>query len=429
MIIIYLTGSFLAGIYPAFVLSGFRPISMLKASHQLSKGGMTYRQILVGVQFFISLALIAGTMIVFRQVLFMRNQSLGFDKDQIIIIKSPAVIDSTIFTRMNVFRDELKRNPQIENFSTSTQIPGQWISNLDIIRAVDKDPEEGFTCHFYSIDHEFLETYGIELVAGRNFRDNEYSNIYDVNNISPVIVNEETVKKLGFANPQKSLRQRIIYKYGSTENVRSEIIGVIKNFHQRSLKDNYDPLLFHSLPGYSVKYFSVRGKPGNIHESVEYIREQYNKIFPGNYFEYFFLNDYFDDQYITDKQFGRVFAAFTLIAIIIAYLGLFGLITYIISTRTKEIAVRKVLGSSIKGMMLLFARDFVKLILIAGVTALPCMYFLGRYWLNKFAFKIDIGWMVFIIPVLILLLITLLTTSIQTLKTSLINPADTIKYE
>ena len=429
LIIIYLTGSFLAGIYPAFVLSGFRPISMLKGSHKLSKGGIAYRHILVGIQFFISLALIAGTMIVYRQVLFMRNQTLGFNKDQIIVIKSPAVIDSTIFTNLNVFRNELKRNPQIENFTTSTQIPGQWISNVDIIRAVDKDPGEGFTCHFYSIDHEFFETYGVELVAGRNFRDNEYSKIFDAKNISPVIVNEETVKKLGFANPQASISQRIIYKYGSTENVRSEIIGVVKNFHQRSLKENYDPLLFHSLPGYSVKYFSVRSKPGKIHESVEYIRDQYNKIFPGNYFEYFFLSDYFDDQYITDKQFGRVFATFTLIAIIIAYLGLFGLITYIISTRTKEIAIRKVLGSSITEMLVLFARDFILLILIASGTALPCIYFLGRYWLNKFAFKIDIGWMVFIIPVLILLVITLLTTSIQTLKSSLINPADTIKYE
>ena len=228
---------------------------------------------------------------------------------------------------------------------------------------------------------------------------------------------------------RKASRELIIYKYGSTKNVRSEIIGVVKNFHQRSLKDNYDPLLFHSLPGYSVKYFSVRSKPGNIHESVEYLRDQYNKIFPGNYFDYFLLSDYFDDQYIADKQFGRVFATFTLIAIIIAYLGLFGLITYIISTRTKEIAIRKVLGSSIKEMLVLFARDFVILILIASVTALPCMYLLGRFWLNRFAFKIDIGWMVFIIPVLILLLITLLTTSIQTLKTSLINPSDTIKYE
>jgi putative ABC transport system permease protein len=429
LIIIYLTGSFLAGIYPAFVLSGFNPISMLKGSHQLSKGGTKYRQILVGLQFFISIALITGTMIVYRQVLFLRSQSLGFDKDQIIVIKSPSVIDSTIFTRMNVFRNELKRNPQIENFTTSTQIPGQWISNLDIIRAADKGPEEGFTCHFYSIDNEFLDTYGVELVAGRNFNEREYSNVFDVQNISPVIVNEETVKKLGFENPQESLRKLIIYKYGSTENVRSEIIGVAKNFHQRSLKDNYDPLLFHSLPGYSVKYFSIRGKAGKLHESVEYIRDQYNKIFPGNYFEYFFLNDYFDDQYISDKQFGRVFAAFTLIAMIIAYLGLFGLITYIISTRTKEIAIRKVLGSSIKEMLVLFARDFVILILIAGVAALPCMYLLGKYWLNKFAYKIEIGWMMYILPVLILLLITLLTTTIQTLKTSLINPAETIKYE
>ena len=429
LIIIYLTGSFLAGLYPAFVLSGFRPIVMLKGSLQLSKGGIAYRKILVGFQFFISLALIAGTMIVYRQVLFMRNQNLGFNKDQIIVIKSPSVIDSTVFTKLNVFRNELKRNPQIEKFATSTQIPGQWISNLDNIRSVDKDTKEAFTCHFYSIDHEFFETYQIELVAGRNFKDNEYSRIFDLKNINPVIVNEETVRKLGFANPQESISQRITYKYGNTENVRSEIIGVVKNFHQRSLKENYDPLLFHSLPGYSVKYFSIRAMPGNIHESVEYLRDLYNKTFPGNYFEYFFLEDYFDDQYITDNQFGRVFATFTIIAIIIAYLGLFGLITYIISSRTKEIAIRRIFGSSIKEMLVLFARDFVILIVIAGITALPCVYFLGRYWLNNFAFKIDIGLMVFIIPVLILLVIILITIGIQTTKTSLINPADTIKYE
>ena len=429
LIIIYLAGSFLAGIYPAFVLSGFRPIAMLKGSHQLPKGGIAYRKILVGFQFFISLALIAGTMIVYRQVFFMRNQSLGFNKDQIVVIKSPSVIDSTVFTKLNVFRNELKRNPQIENFTTSTQIPGQWISNLDNIRSVDKDTKDAFTCHFYSIDHEFFNTYGMELVAGRNFKNNEYSRIFDLKNINPVIVNEETVRRLGFANPQESIGKRITYKYGNTENVRSEIIGVVKNFHQRSLKENYDPLLFHSLPGYSVKYFSVRCMPGNINGSVEYLRDQYNNIFPGNYFEYFLLNDYFDDQYMTDNQFGRVFATFTLIAIIIAYLGLFGLITYIISTRTKEIAIRKIFGSSIKEILILFTRDFVILIGIASIISLPCVYFLGKYWLNNFAFKINIGWLVFIIPVMILLVITLLTTSIQIIKTSHINPADTIKYE
>ena len=429
VIIVYLTGSLLAGIWPAFVLSGFRPVSMLKGNQSLSKRGITYRKILVGFQFFISLALIAGTMIVYGQVSFMNSQSPGFNKEQIIIVKSPSVIDSTIFTNLNVLRNELKRNPLIKDFTTSSQIPGEWISNVDNIRGVDKDVKESFTCHFYSIDHEFFETYGVELVAGRNFKENEQSRVFDGKGYCPVIVNEESVKRLGFASPLESIGQRITYKYGNTENVKSEIIGVAKNYHQRSLKENYDPLLFHSLPGYSVKYFSIKGNKGNIHESVEYIRGLYNRIFPGNYFDYFFLDDYFEDQYVTDTQFGRVFATFTLIAIIIAYLGLFGLITYIISTRTREIAIRRVMGSSIKELLVLFAGDFVLLILIASITSLPCIFFLGKYWLGNFAFRIEIDWMVFIIPVLILLGITLLTTSVQIIKSSLINPADTIKHE
>jgi putative ABC transport system permease protein len=425
----FIAGTFLGGVYPAFVLSGFRPVSILKGSHPMSKEGIAYRKILVGFQFFISLALITGTLIVYRQVVYMRNQALGFNKDQIMVIKSPAVIDSTINTRIDVFRTEIKRKPQIENFTTSSQIPGEWISNLDQIRAMGKDLNESFACHFYSIDEEFLETYGIGLVAGRTFKKNEYSDSFDGKNNNPVLLNEEAVKKLGFASPEESINQLIIYKYGSNENVKGEIIGVVKNFHQRSLKENIDPLLFHSLPWYAAKYYSVKGSPENIHESVDFIKNQYDKIFPGNYFEYFFLNEHFDNQYSSYKQFGRVFATFTLIAIIIAYLGLFGLITYLISKRTKEIAVRKIFGATIREMVVLFAKDFVRLILIAGSIALPCMYFLGKYWLNNFAFKITIGWIMLFLPVLILLIITLVTTSVQTIKSSLINPADTLKYE
>jgi putative ABC transport system permease protein len=426
--IMFFAGTFLAGTYPAFVLSGFNPVSTLKGSHALSKKGIIYRKILVSFQFFVSLALITGTMIVYRQVVFMRNQDLGFIKDKIMIIKSPAVIDSTILTKIDVFRNEIKSKPQIENFTSSSAIPGEWIY-LNQIRAMGQDLSESFPCHFYSIDQEFLDTYGIGLVAGRTFKKNEYSNSFDGKTNNPVLLNEEAVKKLGFANPQASINKLIVYKYSNFENVKGEIIGVVKNYHQRSLKENIDPILFHSLPWYSAKYFSVKGNLGSIHESIDFIKDRFTKIFPGNYFEYFFLDEYFDNQYSSDKKFGRFFAIFTFIAIIVAYLGLFGLTTYLISRRTKEIAIRKILGATIQEILLLFVKDFVWLILIAAIVEFPCMYFLGKYWLNNFAFKINVGLMIFILPVLILLIITIGITTFQTIKSSLINPAETLKYE
>ena len=164
-------------------------------------------------------------------------------------------------------------------------------------------------------------------------------------------------------------------------------------------------------------------------ESIEYVEDQYSKLFPGNQIEYFFLDDYFDAQYASDKQFGKVFGLFSMLAIFVACLGFFGLTTYTISKRTKEIAIRKVLGSTIKGLLILFSRDFVRLIIIANLIALPIVYFFVNNWLQNFTFRISIDWTMFVIPLIILLSIALLTIGIQTIKTSMINPADTLKHE
>ncbi|MEM1137912.1 MAG: FtsX-like permease family protein, partial [Bacteroidota bacterium] len=283
--------------------------------------------------------------------------------------------------------------------------------------------------HFY-IDQEFIKTYGIELLAGRNFREDETFHPFDdnVNNPLPVIVNKKVLESLGYKEAEDAIGQLIYFARG-TSDWKAEIIGIVENHHQRSLKDGYDPIMFFHVKEYGGQYFSINLHMQNVSETLSFVEEQYKAQFPGNQFEYFFLDDFFDRQYAADQQFGKVFSLFSSLALFVAALGLFGLSTFMISQRTKEIAVRKVLGAKIAGMVYLFSKDFVKLILVANIIALPVVYFLAKDWLNNFAFQVNIHWIIFVIPVLILLIISLSTVSFQTIKTSLINPIRSLRSD
>jgi putative ABC transport system permease protein len=320
---VFLIGSFLAGLYPAFALSSFRAVGILKGRFFGSKSGIALRKTLVGSQFAISVALIAGTIVVSRQVSFMRGQELGYIKDRLLVVKSPNVGDSTFNARFEVFKTGIKRNPDINSMAPSTEIPGKPVTQVNSIRRADVGVENTTRGFHYYTDHEFFDTYGIRILAGRNFRENE-SVVPSDGGTSPIIINEKLAEALGYENASEAANQLVICWFG-TEQRPVEIIGVAENHHQQSLRGSYDPIIFFPQPGISGTYYTINLSMRNPSETISFIKDQYEKAFPGNQFEYFFLDDFFDRQYAGDQRFGKVFGLFSGLALFVAGLGLFGL--------------------------------------------------------------------------------------------------------
>ncbi len=432
---VFVFGSCFAGLYPALVLSSFRVTTVLKGKFFRSKSGAVLRKLLVTFQFTISVALIAGTIIVFRQVSFMKNQELGYEKDQLLVIKTPLVVDSLFHQKLEVFKTRSTRNPNIYHVAPSNEIPGKLISQVNFIRNKGEGTEANTGVFHFHIGTDFIDTYGLTVVTGRNFREDEDLSAFSKSTTQPipVMLNEKAVASLGYKNTEEATNQLINFGLGPRDDWTGEIVGVVSNYHQRSLKEKYDPILYfpvkNSTPHLSGQYVTVNLNTNQLSETISFIEEEYAEVFPGNAFEYFFLDDYFNRQYAADQQFGRVFGLFSGLALVVACLGLFGLATFMISQRVKEIAIRKVLGATISGMAVLFSKDFVRLIVLANLIALPLVYLGVQRWLSNFAFQANISWLIFVIPAVILLIISIGTVGFQTVRTGSGNPVDSLRQE
>lgn len=421
MLLLFLGGTFLAGLYPAFILSSFQPIKTIKGHIYQAGQRIHFRHVMVVFQFVIGLSMITGTVIVFKQLSFMRSQDLGFNMEQLLIVKAPSIVDSTGAERANLFREQLLQQAQIQQVSYSSDIPGYNIQNINTVKRKEQNIEEGFFATFQNTDEHFFSTYQIELVAGRGFLEEVETDI------NAIVLNEKAVGLLGYSSPDEVLDQIISVKTNSWHDLK--VVGVTKNIHNQSLAHGQLPFVFFNGRGFGYDYLNIRLNTEDIHETVANVEEIYRDVFPGNPVEHFFLDDYFDKQYQADRKFGRVFTLFAVLAILVACLGLFGLASYISSLRTKETGIRKVLGASTAQIFLLLGKQFLWLIVIATLVGVPLIWWGGNEWLSNYAYRVKLNLWVFVLPVVSFFMITALIVFWQSSKAALVNPVQSLRTE
>jgi putative ABC transport system permease protein len=413
----------LSGLYPALFLSSFQPSKVLKGLFKAGSGSISFRKVLVVTQFAISIVLLISTAIVFQQLHFMQNTSLGFDKDLIVTMNYNAGLDKTYES----FRSRLLQDPHIREITRSSRIPsgrlldeqGASTQSGDSLRPVTADIK------YLTVDHDFLSTFGIPIAAGR-----DYSRLYATDSTG-FILNSAATKALGIRDPTEMIGRN--FSYGGT---KGKVIGITKDFNFESLHQSIVPLIL-TLPApsqaasNSFAKMSVKlvGNKDNITEALNRLGSAWKSYLPEVPFEYTFLDEKFDQLYTSEQRQGTLFTVFSGIAIFIACLGLLGLSAFSISQRIKEIGIRKVLGASTGGLIRLLSVDFLKLVALASLIAFPIAWYAMHNWLRDFAYRISIQWWIFGIAGLLAALVALATISFQALKAALANPVNSLRSE
>jgi len=405
---------FAAGSYPALFLSSFQPIDTIRQKFQRGSRKSILRNGLVIGQFAISIVLIISTFIVLKQVRFMKNQKLGFKKEQVLAMRTRG---QGLAQQFEAFKNELKKNSGILEASFSSGIPGNTTAVLTTF--LEGQPDNvSFTFDYIFSDYDFLKTYEIELLQGRDF-----SRDFGADKDGAFLINETALSKLGWG--EGTLGKKI----GFSREIMRPIVGVVKDFHYRSLKEVIGPLAIYLRPGRDA-YLSVKMNTDDISRTLSYIERTWNSFEKERRFEYFFVDENFDALYQSEERLSGIITFFSFVAIFVACLGLFGLASYTAEQSRKEIGIRKVLGASIGSILMLLSQHFLKWVLVANIVAWPLTYFvLKNYWLSRFPFRVDINLSIFVAAGMIALFIALLTVSYQSIKAALANPVDSIKYE
>ncbi len=433
---IFFLGSIASGIYPALVLSNYKPLAVLTGRLKDSKGGLILRKGLVVFQFMITMLLLVGTVTIYRQVNYMRSQSLGVNIDQTIVVKSPILVeeDEIQMSKRNTFKQELMKLPQIAAVTYSETVFGQGTIDMNTttgMTTVEGDIGDGINWSFYRVDEAFVPTFEFNVVAGRAF-DSKLERFVEGSSsfYEGVMINETGRKVFGFDSNEEAVGAKI-NRFGTI----STIVGVFEDYNHHSLKTEVTPtMLWFDKDAFASSYVSMKvnggENPGESYKALlNDIRTTYSNVYPASDFDYFFLDENFEKQYQADRQFGIVFTTFAGITIFVAVLGLFGLVLYEVQQRIKEIGIRKVLGASVVTIIQLLSSSFLKLILIAIAIALPIAYFGMNEWLSGYAYRIDLTVFLFILPALALLAVALITVATQAIKAANENPVKSLRYE
>lgn len=416
---VFSMGAFLSSLYPAFVLSSFKPIAVLKGKMTTSHKGVFLRKGLVTFQFLASVFLIAGTLIVYKQLQFLKNQDLGFDIEKTLVLQGPGIVevDSLYDNYLGSFKNEVLKLPNVTVFSSASNVPGDEIFWTSAARRAEDANTEFKVIYNVGVDYTYFPAFDIDLIAGRNY-DKSFAT-----DQTAAMMNEAGVKFLGFNSAEEAVGQKIMHN--GDEKV---IIGVVDNYNQMSLKNTVAPILFQLVPN-NRDFLSIKFSGGSGKEILTGLEASWNTFFPGNPIDYFYLDSFFNRQYEKEDQFGQVFVIFSVLAIIVSCLGLFGLSAFSALQRTKEIGVRKVLGASVSNILLLLSKEYFLLILLAVIIGTPLTYFVMDGWLNNFAYRTDIGPLIFAASAIIVLAVALLTVSYQTIKSARTNPSTTLRCE
>jgi len=422
LFLLYVVGSLLSGLYPALVLSSFKPVTVLKRT-KLSQttGGNILKKALVIFQFMASSILIIAALTVYSQINFLKNKDLGINFERLLGVELPATpLEDQSIRNANSFKTEILKYPGIESVAGSTIIPGSDRISRRLSYRANTDFTTGQVQAVAIVDYDFIPTYRIKLIAGRNFSKDF------ITDTASIVINEESLKILRFENPQDALNQDIIvFGIGSLK-----IIGVMKNYHIQSLKRQCDPMILFLQPNiknyYSIKFDATNKRIGN---TISLIKETWDKIFPGIPFNYYFIDDRFNNLYKDDMQFGKTIGLFVILALLVTCMGLLGLTYFSTVQRTKEIGIRKVFGANVGEIVRLFTNDIVKLVAVGVVLSWPIAYWAVDNWLKNYAYRITMPWIYFVLSGVIIVLIALATVSYHAFGAARMNPVTAIREE
>jgi len=420
IIILLIVIGLIGGSYPAFFLSAFRPVDTIQGKLQRGSRRSIMRIALVTLQFTVSIVLIIGTLIVNRQLNYVRDKKLGYDKDHVVTVQ---MRNPDTQKRCEALKNMFRQHPNVLAVSASGTTP-LGFNDFRAEHAVGTPPNEHFMMFVQHVDDDFVDLYDLKIIKGRNF-----STDFPQDSKSSIVINEATAKKLGWTDIPIN-KEIEVASAVTMSREKHRVVGVVQDYHFQSLHEEITPLvLFNKSLFGNFTMISVKIKPENIQQTIAFLKSNWQEFDPHFPFEYSFVDDQFDRLYRTEERLTKLFGYFTVLAVIIGCLGLFGLTSFIAEQRTKEIGIRKILGASSQGIVMMLVREFTKWILLAVVIAWPIGYFVMNSWLQNFAYRTALGFDVFLLSAILALLVAVLTVSFQAIRAAVASPADSLRNE